>query len=380
MSLASLLNLGKKEPEKKEEPPKPASPVPTPASPETAASAAKFNQEDLKLVQELTEAQAEASKEEAERRREEEERLGKVAINEAAQIAAAMAKKRKEAAANPFSTGGQEFKPGVWICDTVFGNQKPPGARSLLPEGQTPPINSPGQDPSSWQGGGGEGCGGAAASSGSWEDPSWYGGASGSGGQGCSGSASSWTGKGGGDWSGGCGGGCGGGGCGGGCGGCGGGCAGGCGGCGKGCGGCGGCGGCCGGGGGCMGGGGMGGGCMGMNNMGCGMGGGMGNKRMGGGMMNGGCGGGMPAAKRQRMGDDADGSGEQVPGVIKSFNPTKGFGFLSCPIFDGDVYFKGSFLPPQMQTASNLSGTQVMFTLNKTGDGRAQAANLVVDA
>jgi len=145
-------------------------------------------------------------------------------------------------------------------------------------------------------------------------------------------------------------------------------------------GGCGGCGGCCGGGGGCMGGGGMGGGCMGMNNMGCGMGGGMGNKRMGGGMMNGGCGGGMPAAKRQRMGDDADGSGEQVPGVIKSFNPTKGFGFLSCPIFDGDVYFKGSFLPPQMQTASNLSGTQVMFTLNKTGDGRAQAANLVVDA
>mmetsp|Transcript_27636 Transcript_27636/g.79186 ORF Transcript_27636/g.79186 Transcript_27636/m.79186 type:complete len:337 (-) Transcript_27636:141-1151(-) len=131
MSLASLLNLGKKESPKEEERRKP--PPPPPDTPPDQPSR-NFNQDDLRLVQELTELTADASREEAERRREEEERLGKVAFDEAAQIAAGLARSRKEMA-NPFSTGGQEFKPGTWVCDTMFGNSRPMGARSIAPAG-----------------------------------------------------------------------------------------------------------------------------------------------------------------------------------------------------------------------------------------------------
>merc|ERR1719188_309153 len=98
----------------------PAAPSPPASAPASVAvgPAASFNQDDLKLVQELTEMQSEASQEEAKRRREEEENMQKVAIDEAAQAAAALAKRRKESH-NPFSTGGQEFKKGTFVCDTA---------------------------------------------------------------------------------------------------------------------------------------------------------------------------------------------------------------------------------------------------------------------
>lgn len=143
MSLAELLKLGnKKEPEIA------AVVVPTPVGPVQSAAtgpAPSFNQDDLKLVQELTEMQSEASQEEAKRRQEEDQNIQKLAIDEAAQAAAALAKRRRETQ-NPFSTGGQEFKKGTWVCDTTFGLNKPLGARSVITPSDVDRSPPPGRE------------------------------------------------------------------------------------------------------------------------------------------------------------------------------------------------------------------------------------------
>lgn len=92
-------------------------------------------------------------------------------------------------------------------------------------------------------------------------------------------------------------------------------------------------------------------------------------------------------AKRQRTGG-GNGSGkggggqslagEQVAGYIKSYNQQKGFGFITSPGVDGDVYFKGTMLPTHLQSQTALEGFQALFVLNWTRDGKPQAADVQV--
>mmetsp|Transcript_62016 Transcript_62016/g.202326 ORF Transcript_62016/g.202326 Transcript_62016/m.202326 type:complete len:474 (-) Transcript_62016:218-1639(-) len=92
-------------------------------------------------------------------------------------------------------------------------------------------------------------------------------------------------------------------------------------------------------------------------------------------------------AKRQRTGG-GNGSGkggggrslagEQVAGYIKSYNQQKGFGFITSPGVDGDVYFKGTMLPTHLQSQTALEGFQALFVLNFTRDGKPQAADVQV--
>ncbi|CAE7374442.1 unnamed protein product [Symbiodinium sp. KB8] len=87
---------------------------------------------DRKLALELAEKQMliKEAEEEAAKERE---------IEEAAKAAAALAHKQKLQAAttgaNPFSTGGRVYQPGVFVCDERSGH-KPQGAVSFMPSAQ----------------------------------------------------------------------------------------------------------------------------------------------------------------------------------------------------------------------------------------------------
>lgn len=105
-----------------------------------------------------------------------------------------------------------------------------------------------------------------------------------------------------------------------------------------------------------------------------------------------------PAAKRPRVGGlpagaagwvsapaawpGASGGGPsltavgQMTGVIKSFNPGKGFGFIESPTSPGaDVYFKASHLGQHAHT-EGLVGTQVSFHASSTPDGKLQGSSI----
>mmetsp|Transcript_54725 Transcript_54725/g.139005 ORF Transcript_54725/g.139005 Transcript_54725/m.139005 type:complete len:738 (+) Transcript_54725:115-2328(+) len=87
----------------------------------------------------------------------------------------------------------------------------------------------------------------------------------------------------------------------------------------------------------------------------------------------------MPTVdKNQQFAMASVAAGTQVQGIIKSYNASKGFGFINSSVVPGDIYFKGQMLPAHMQgqQTTNLSGVQVAFTLNFTPDGKAQAADL----
>lgn len=160
MSLAQLLNMGKGKAEESKPPiavgsspgatggggskrklPEEADAAAATADGEPKVPAVTFNEDDRRLLQELTESQSDASREMAERRRKEEEQVqkavGRSAIEDALQVAQQLAKRRKESS-NPFSTGGQEFKPGIWVCDTMFARNSPP-PMSWPPNVVTPP-------------------------------------------------------------------------------------------------------------------------------------------------------------------------------------------------------------------------------------------------
>lgn len=128
MSLAALLNMGKKEEESKpkEEPPLRVAPLAAPAA------SAKLSGADLKMAQELAKSQEKVLAADMEKRAKEEEAWQKKKVEEAAKEAAARASeaKRMSAPANPFCTGGQEFTPGIWVCDKAFGGAQPKGAQS----------------------------------------------------------------------------------------------------------------------------------------------------------------------------------------------------------------------------------------------------------
>lgn len=83
------------------------------------------------------------------------------------------------------------------------------------------------------------------------------------------------------------------------------------------------------------------------------------------------------AVKRQKLGFTQSTSsalpalgGNKMQGVVKSFNPSKGYGFINA---DGmDIYFKGSSLPSGH--IGDLVGSMVIFGYNTTTDGKVQAA------
>jgi len=86
----------------------------------------------------------------------------------------------------------------------------------------------------------------------------------------------------------------------------------------------------------------------------------------------GGCNGFAPSAS-----PGAQPTTDNLSGTVASFNPGKGFGFVSCPAIGGDAYFKAehvSGMPPQLC----VPGTQVVFDLTYVG-GKAQGRNLRLD-
>eukprot|EP00449_Zooxanthella_nutricula_P000720 CAMPEP_0198501788 /NCGR_PEP_ID=MMETSP1462-20131121/8913_1 /TAXON_ID=1333877 /ORGANISM="Brandtodinium nutriculum, Strain RCC3387" /LENGTH=205 /DNA_ID=CAMNT_0044230845 /DNA_START=101 /DNA_END=714 /DNA_ORIENTATION=- len=70
-----------------------------------------------------------------------------------------------------------------------------------------------------------------------------------------------------------------------------------------------------------------------------------------------------------------------LTGAVKNFGPEKGFGFLESAVVEGDIYFQGRFLPPDMLAAQtngiDLRGLPVAFELTHSADGKPQARNIV---
>merc|ERR1719215_1379986 len=60
--------------------------------------------------------------------------------------------------------------------------------------------------------------------------------------------------------------------------------------------------------------------------------------------------------------------GASMMGVVKNADPTKGYGFIMCPLVPGDIYFKTE--EPLMQ------GQQVGFTLKFQRDGKPHARDV----
>lgn len=193
MSLAALLNLGKKDkpdkpPDDDEEAPIPAieefvAEEPKEKEPPRGVSAPSLNLEELKLAQELAQTQSKVMEPEFERRRKEEEDAQRADMEKAAAKARELAKQARDnptlfkdggmykasfANSNPFTSGGKEFKPGVFVCDTAFGGPKPVGARSTIDIGaqasdERERSRSPAREP--WS------AGGCAAFSPAWTGP-----------------------------------------------------------------------------------------------------------------------------------------------------------------------------------------------------------------
>lgn len=67
-----------------------------------------------------------------------------------------------------------------------------------------------------------------------------------------------------------------------------------------------------------------------------------------------------------------------IPGVIKSFNDAKGFGFINSDQLAGDVFFQTRDLPPQLQqlTGSQVKNCTVMFEIHQLADGKLRARGL----
>lgn len=97
-----------------------------------------------------------------------------------------------------------------------------------------------------------------------------------------------------------------------------------------------------------------------------------------------GVGGGDRPGKQQRYGADQGFTeqlvdpgvvGQYFTGAVKSYIPSTGFGFISCPEVSGDIYFSKHMIPPEMQNAE-LKGQGVAFELSCAPDGKLRATNV----
>lgn len=69
------------------------------------------------------------------------------------------------------------------------------------------------------------------------------------------------------------------------------------------------------------------------------------------------------------------GTGQFTSGAVKSYNPTKGFGFIGSANFSEDVFFMKSSLPAEAQS-NIMPGQNVMFEIAQTTDGKVRALNV----
>merc|ERR1712003_231510 len=82
--------------------------------------------------------------------------------------------------------------------------------------------------------------------------------------------------------------------------------------------------------------------------------------------------------KKQNTGVPTMSTGNNMRGMVKSYNTGKGFGFISAQGVPGDVFFMRTALPPQAQENRNLSGQAVSFELATTMDGKMRAENITL--
>lgn len=71
-------------------------------------------------------------------------------------------------------------------------------------------------------------------------------------------------------------------------------------------------------------------------------------------------------------------AGAWMQGTVKSYSSMKGFGFITSPEVQGDIYFMRTELPAQSQQSTNLPGQAVQFQLAYAPDGKVRASGLTV--
>eukprot|EP00928_Gymnodinium_smaydae_P098374 TRINITY_DN9132_c0_g1_i1.p1 TRINITY_DN9132_c0_g1~~TRINITY_DN9132_c0_g1_i1.p1 ORF type:complete len:490 (-),score=99.41 TRINITY_DN9132_c0_g1_i1:188-1492(-) len=82
-------------------------------------------------------------------------------------------------------------------------------------------------------------------------------------------------------------------------------------------------------------------------------------------------------AKQQRAAPQTVATGQWSQGVVKSFRSDKGYGFITVPQFQGDVFFMKSDIP--LEAGGELAvGQTVAFELLRTSDGKFRAQTLTV--
>lgn len=67
---------------------------------------------------------------------------------------------------------------------------------------------------------------------------------------------------------------------------------------------------------------------------------------------------------------------QTVAGVVRSYNSTKGFGFMQTMGVDGDIFFARDRLPAELQSVSHLEGATLVYQLAQGPDGKFQAQNI----
>jgi len=82
---------------------------------------------------------------------------------------------------------------------------------------------------------------------------------------------------------------------------------------------------------------------------------------------------GSVAAGRQQQYSPVD--GERLTGVVRSYIPNSGFGFITCDDMPGDIYFGKAVMPPDMHLME-LSGRMVTFELTYASDGKLRSRSV----
>jgi len=70
-------------------------------------------------------------------------------------------------------------------------------------------------------------------------------------------------------------------------------------------------------------------------------------------------------------------TGTSAKGTVKSFNSTKGFGFISVDGIDGDIFFHWNALPENV-SQQDLAGKAVAFTLAFSPDGKMRGEGITL--
>jgi len=74
---------------------------------------------------------------------------------------------------------------------------------------------------------------------------------------------------------------------------------------------------------------------------------------------------------------DLPGDGQRCSGVVKSFIPPKGFGFITSDQCPGDIYFARAVMPADMHYME-LQGQAVTFELARASDGKLRARSVAL--